>query len=398
MRKLLDDDRVPVLVTTDSGLGVEQRSVAAAKVPIEDDQVSVVLMNEGQFKAARCRWAMIRIDDGGTCYDSPNDGRTIVAFAQDYGSAMEYAAERGAGRDGGRLGQHRLADNNNNLDGIVAAREKASLARKTGTGTAQDVRMAASELAARWANCGNTSHNLCELLDATGGLEKLQRKAEINDAEVFEAVLNAWMQWKEPLLLDISFHNIHTFCLELHLDGGYLVQGYQGAYTAFWWEAITDEPFLLPGVRTDKPVRPDQWVKHEEQATQDRKSWGSGRKLSREQIRELLAGVAGIVAAGRDGAWTPDAHAIFVKLPFYAGQSPGATIGTLRPAAAPSEKNEKEVLTEKPAGLLAVDLTIFRFQDLPAAYRRYRIEEGSLSLAILKQVYGEMDALSTQTG
>lgn len=398
MRKLLDDDLIPVLVTTESGLGVEQRSVAAAKVPVEDDQVSVVLMNEGQFKAARCRWAMIRIDDGGTCYDSPNDGRTIVAFAQDYGSALEHAVERGTGRDGGRLGQRRLVDNNNNLDGIVAAREKASLARKTGTGSAQDVRVAASELAARWANCGNTSHNLCELLDAAAGLEKLQRKAEINDADVFEAVLKFWMQWKEPLLLDISFHNIHSFCLELHLDGGYLVQGYQSTYTAFWWEAITGEPLLLPGMRTDKPIRPNQWEMHEKQATKDRKRWGSGGKLSREQIRELLAGVAGIIAAGRDGAWTPEAHAIFVKLPFYAGQSPDVTIGTLRPTATSSEKKEAEVLTEKPAGLLAVDITISRFKDLPAAYRMYSIEQGSLSLAILKQVYGEMVTLSTQTG
>jgi hypothetical protein len=234
---------------------------------------------------------------------------------------------------------------------------------------------------------------------------------------VFEGILKQWLLWKQPLLLDISIQNIHTFSLELHLDGGYLSQGYQSVYTAMWWQALTDEPMMLSGMRTEEPIVPDGWDKHKAKALEHRQIWGSGNKLSMEQIYALLTGIAKMLGAGqlrsqrlldKTGTtlvdrpwkiWTPEVHEIFISLPFYAGQSPDVTIGTVRAVEGPStsaEEKTEERLGQKPPGLLAVDITIFQIDNLPAAYHQFNIDGGSISDAILRQVYQQMVTLSSK--
>jgi hypothetical protein len=49
-------------------------ATAAVTLPLEDGAVVLAVINDGQFKAVRNLLVGIRIDDKGTCYDSPNDG------------------------------------------------------------------------------------------------------------------------------------------------------------------------------------------------------------------------------------------------------------------------------------------------------------------------------------
>jgi hypothetical protein len=78
------------------------------------------------------------------------------------------------------------------------------------------------------------------------------------------------------VLLDCSFMNIHSWTIErMPDDTCFLVQGYQGQYSAFWWQGITDEPASVPGEKA-----------HPE-AVELRRRYGLGQPLARGDVETM---------------------------------------------------------------------------------------------------------------
>lgn len=383
MRKLQETDTVPVLDET--GNTIEHKAVSAVAAIVASGRIDAVVTETARLAAVSVVWGAVRIDVDGTCYTAQDGGQRITAFAPSLTAAKQYVFVAGNKKVTGGV-KKELQDQ---LAAVSSLKKEASEALSTGKGSAQQVKVASSELAARWANCGNTSDNLVRLLDAAAGLEELSRTTDIGDPDTFLSVVDHSPLWEQPLLLDISFHNIHTFCLELHLDGGYLVQGYQGAYTAMWWEGFTDEPLMLPGMKTDEPLLPAHWERWAKPADAHRKEWGRGRKLTKQEIRELLMGVAKVIVAAEDNRWTAASHELFVSLPFYVGQDAGATVGTSPSTTAKDEE-------DRGGSLMAVDITVSRIVHLDKALAAAEAENSSLSWAILSKVFTQMVKLAQQ--
>jgi hypothetical protein len=105
-----------------------------------------------------------------------------------------------------------------------------------------------------WGNCGMTTLNVMARLrnnygatisltdrvtftkDTSDGLKAAMTRKPTESGEIF--------------LLDCDLQGIHNFLVEVHSDGKcYLIQGYQGAYTAVWWVSAG-----LADPAIDKPV------------------------------------------------------------------------------------------------------------------------------------------------
>jgi hypothetical protein len=85
-------------------------------------------------------------------------------------------------------------------------------------------------------------------------------------------------------LLDCQWRNLHNFLVELHPNGtAYLAQGYQGAYSALWWEtnAVVDQ---VNGTR----------VANREAI---RTAWGGGQAIDLAALAGLLTNFVNVRSA-----------------------------------------------------------------------------------------------------
>lgn len=102
------------------------------------------------------------------------------------------------------------------------------------------------DLGVMFGNCGRTAEYVRVWM-----AERYGATVQDDGGETFApgaaAGLTAWLTTRPAAgsvhLLDCLWRNLHNFLVELHPDGtAYLVQGYQGAYSALWWmtDAVVD--------------------------------------------------------------------------------------------------------------------------------------------------------------
>lgn len=107
----------------------------------------------------------------------------------------------------------------------------------------------------QWANCGETTRNVLARLrdnyDATISLTEVT-DFKAGTSQALAAKLNSVPgSPAEIYILDCDLQGIHNFLVEAHSDGSrYLVQGYQGGYSALWW--VTDSAADPTDDRTDR--------------------------------------------------------------------------------------------------------------------------------------------------
>jgi hypothetical protein len=390
MRPLADTDVVPVVVRIDKDDFVTQHREATdeklAAVQTEDDGavVTTIIVKEKGPEVVTCPRKHVLFDDQhGTGFYYLK--QQILLFALDHEDATRYASiQRDYYASPASDEQKSRVKTAHEL--TTSVQSSAQTAFETGTGSEKDAKVAMHALLDQWANCGNTSENLRQLLVSACGLHETRRRTGIRTGDDFNQAYSAALTWTEPLFIDVSLLNIHTFSLELHTDGGYLVQGYQGAYTAFWWQGITEVelPLKVPGMKTDEHVVPHDWAKYQDKMIRLRNEWGNNQKLHPDQITSLLSSIVNLIGLGRDGDWTPAAHELFITLPFYIGQSPDATVGS-SPGA----------LTTKPPGPISLDINVRGFDDFVAGYAKFDGTGGSLCHLALRQLAEKMTKLSS---
>jgi hypothetical protein len=111
------------------------------------------------------------------------------------------------------------------------------------------------ELSKTWANCGATTGNVLSRLRGNYGATVSRV-----EARYFEGGQSAGLTAKlrevpasaaEVYIFDCDLQGIHNFLIEAHSDGRrYLVNGYQGGYSAVWW--VCDSVYDPVDDRTDR--------------------------------------------------------------------------------------------------------------------------------------------------
>ncbi len=99
---------------------------------------------------------------------------------------------------------------------------------------------ARKEISVAWANCGETAKNVLTRLRVNYGATISHMTSDTFTAATI-AGLNAALTQTPPgageiYILDCDLQGVHNFLVEVHSNGDrYLIQGYQGAYSAPWW-------------------------------------------------------------------------------------------------------------------------------------------------------------------
>ncbi|MFD0902822.1 hypothetical protein [Actinomadura sediminis] len=144
------------------------------------------------------------------------------------------------------------------------------------------------ELSTTWANCGTVALNAVKRLRANYGATispiKETKCEKSWTAEIEDALKLKPSDQNEIYILDCTLGGIHNWLVEAHHDGKrYLIQGYQGAYSAPWWvtDALVDpadldadlslveEPRKKYGVQSDIAAHYDKFIKNLSQIVTD---------------------------------------------------------------------------------------------------------------------------------
>jgi hypothetical protein len=174
--------------------------------------------------------------------------------------------------------------------------------------------------ARRYANCGQTSEIVLESLQTRyPALAGLKRNAvpvsyDTGNRANLRQVLVQVPAHGNFLLLDCSFPAVHTFLLEVHPDGRrYLVQGYQGAYRAPWWQGTDDASLVIaPPINPHNETQVTKYNQAVLTVTGARAVFGLGQAIS----AQAMTGLADtLVSAFDDGTWATFARA-WPNLPF----------------------------------------------------------------------------------
>ena len=128
------------------------------------------------------------------------------------------------------------------------------------------------EISVKWANCAQTALNVIDRLRQNYGAT-ISRSATqtINGGQgglVAPELNKVPASPDQVYILDCDLQGIHNFLVEAHSDGKrYLIQGYQGFYSAVWWSSASayDATLDLPGP---------------EGVTKERDSYGKGQDIN----------------------------------------------------------------------------------------------------------------------
>jgi hypothetical protein len=171
-----------------------------------------------------------------------------------------------------------------------------------------------------WFNCGRTVSSLTIYLQAMGAVLAPQKdfcgKYLADDLPKFLSIFG-----KRPrgtVLIDCTI-DIHTFMIELQPDAIYLVQGYQGAYSAFWWLNLAERPEDLALGQDADGLKIAAARKALEPTRAMRDVVGCGRRLDLDTFgSHVLIPLRTLFA---EATWTEKARALWKLLPFFAGET-----------------------------------------------------------------------------
>jgi hypothetical protein len=204
--------------------------------------------------------------------------------------------------------------------------------------------------------------------------------------------VEGFLKSSDSHLIEFTFHGIHTFTIEAHPEGHYLVQGYQAAYSAFWWLGIADHPVALPDQLEGERPLPDGWETHKEGMLKMRAAWGRNKMLSSEEVLDLVAKICGMYALSEDGKWTTSAYKAFLDLPFYPGQESTQFIAQV------ADHSVKDVLAKVPEPKSAIlVMSVHRIIDVETTRTELggTPKSGSICYLILANVAQELIKLRT---
>jgi hypothetical protein len=170
-----------------------------------------------------------------------------------------------------------------------------------------------------WFNCGRTVSSLNIYLGALGA--RLEPQKELcgrylaDDLPKFLSIFG-----KRPrgtVLIDCTI-DIHTFMIELQPDAIYLIQGYQAAYSAFWWLNLAERPDDLALGHDASGLQIAAARRALEPTRAMRNVVGCGRLLDLDTFgTHVLIPLRTMFA---EGTWTERARALWKLLPFFAGE------------------------------------------------------------------------------
>ncbi|GAA2121438.1 hypothetical protein [Actinomadura alba] len=175
--------------------------------------------------------------------------------------------------------------------------------------TGADYKDVLGRLSVLWANCGMTTVNiLSRLRENYGATISHTERNDFTKDTVGLAVTKLKEKPAGPdeiYILDCDLGGLHNFLVEVHHDGTrYLVQGYQGGYSAIWWSSNTPyDPVEREANKSDI----DQW----------RTDWGGGDNIS-DRYDELLDLLALLV---QDTQATKSGKSVWRQLPFMPGDN-----------------------------------------------------------------------------
>jgi hypothetical protein len=332
MRPITQEDQVPVIDHDGKDAGrraavFENLTPDVGQAP--DGQVLVIVTTDGIVnRVDPIKLETVRVNDTGDTFYRP-DGDRILAFTPTRDAARKFLAARGRGPKA-----------------KVESASGGQFNPLAPTKATDDKMLAVVRLNSAWNNCGRTSVNLLEGLREVGTLGRVvdhQRLATQHEFGGLLDELDKYTRDGKSYLADFSFEGVHTFTVEIQPWGVYLPQGYQGAYSAFWWQGLTEEPLVLPGQSTSDTQQPLDWPTFAKPTTVVRAEYGLGRLLPARALLDLLTGIQKMISLGsyrppavgeiavyepwHEGAgdvpryWSNEAADFFRTLPFYPGQS-----------------------------------------------------------------------------
>lgn len=347
MRPLNGDDRV-TLVNDDGVPTVGIAALPANLTPALDEveqvegQFQVIIVVQQDARNTRCLAALlsaVRTDDV-RCFLKLEQ---VLAFATTWKGGRIYVAA-----------QNKLLKQAQAIDesGMVST-GLSGLA----TGTTSGPQGTRAKLFNTWNNCGRTSANLIEALREPGKLDQIATDGRYPPGEYKDLLKNLadCASDGKSYLVDCSFEGIHTFTLEIRPRGCYLVQGYQGAYSAFWWQGLAEHPLALPGPGSAQTQLPDNWGKFGRLTADLRERFGLGRPLKPAELLSLMHDIGTMISLGTAGRWSESAFQLYTKLPFYPGQDALDLTGESK-----NEKDKRKTVgeTTKPSEPKAVGLIV----------------------------------------
>ncbi len=182
-----------------------------------------------------------------------------------------------------------------------------------------DPQVILARTARNWFNCGRAAVSIQEDLEDLGGSKPPSESAEF-EADTFAAFLSLFSQApKVPLLIDVTINGIHTFTIEMQTaDLYYVVQGYQGRYSAFWWQGLAERPqdLSLPSDARESQVREATELLAPTRLLRD--TIGVGKALDLDTLATYV--LVPLRTLMRAGVWNAEARRAWKELPFFTNE------------------------------------------------------------------------------
>jgi hypothetical protein len=289
----------------------EQGSVIAIapSVLVGDSLICMVRNRIGRAQQASIDRSGIRFEDDRIL---DGEGREILAFliaADDAAACIKAFPPR---VDSGMSAVQKMTTNK---QALIPTKTKPTVS------TQIDPRTMLSRLEVKWFNCGRTASTIQEdLLELLGKELPAQRKEYRTDS--FPAFLSTFSTSPDvPILIDVTVLGVNTFTIEMQSSNQYyLVQGYQGAYSAFWWQGLAERPqdLSLPAEASAKAV---EEARARLQVTrQFRDLIGKGRSLDLDTLGTYL--LVPLRTLMDKKVWNAAALEAWKSLPFFTNQAP----------------------------------------------------------------------------
>lgn len=289
----------------------EQGSVVgtAPSVLVGDPLHCVVRNRIGRAQQASVARSSIRLEDGRIL---DGEGREVLAFLIATSDAAACIKAFPAKVDSGMSAVQKLTSAKHAL---MPTKEKPVVSTKV------DPRTMLSRLEVKWFNCGRTASTMQEdLLELLG--EELPAQRKEYRTESFPEFLSIFSTSPDvPLLIDVTVFGVHTFTIEMHsANHYYLVQGYQGAYSAFWWQGLAERPQDL-SLPAEASAREVENARTRLQVTrQFRDILGRGRSLDLDTLGTYVLVPLRTLMDKR--VWNAAALEAWKGLPFFTNQAP----------------------------------------------------------------------------
>lgn len=284
---------------------MEGRVVSMAPGAIEGPELLCVVTNKiGRVRLVRVARTRVTIDDGRFRDDEGREIRAVLLREQDSSACI--AALKPAEESFAQVG--------------AAVGVQFALTKPSVSSAAVSRRTKLSQIERNWFNCGRTAVCLQEDFAAVGArLHTLDRYTYT--APSFEGFLSIFSkEYPKPVLLDCTIDGVHTFTLELQaMDKTYLVQGYQGAYSAFWWQGLAARPQDLSLPADASPEQVQTATNRLAATRQLRDVVGRGRAMDLDTLGTyVLVPLRDLFKAG---TWNEQAQTAWRRCPFFPGET-----------------------------------------------------------------------------